>query len=93
MIGAPELLLARRCCDECLTGRGRIVPGARAAQIVRDCRRAGLHFQCHKGTIAGQNIHCRGVHEILVRLDGGSAAYRMALAIGVSVREIDPEGL
>lgn len=89
----PELLLAARCCAECLTSRGRIVSGERAAEIVAGCRRENNHFQCHKGSIAGVNLHCRGVHDLMLRLDGGSLAYRFAVHFNVPVREIDPEEL
>lgn len=83
-----ELLLASRCCGQCLTTRNRIVDGARAAQIIRDCRAEGTHFQCHKGSLAGLNVHCRGVHDRF-----GSQAARFAQRFGIPVREVDPEGL
>ena len=84
--GAPVLLLASRCCDQCLTTRNRIVPGERAAEIIRGCRRDDVHFTCHKGSIAGLNLHCRGVHDRLP-----SRAYRFAVAMGIPVVEVDPE--
>lgn len=84
-----ELLLASRCCGQCLTSKDRIVSGERAAQIVRDCRRQDHHFQCHKGSMVGKIIHCRGVHDIM----GGSQAYRIAKTFGIPVREVDPDAL
>lgn len=89
MIGMAELLLSSRRCDQCLCTRNRIVAGARAAQIIRDCRATGNHFVCHKGSINHQIIHCRGVHDIL----GGSRASRFAAAIGIPIREIDVDQL
>lgn len=83
-----ELLLASRCCGQCLTTRNRIVSGERAAQIIRETRAAGVHFQCHKGSLAGVNLHCRGVHDRF-----GSEAATFAQRFGIPVREIDPEGL
>lgn len=77
-------LMARRC-DECLTTKRGIVPGARAAQIVRDCRAEDVKFICHKTTDAA----CRGVHEIT----GGCRAYRFAKAVGITVSEIEPPGV
>lgn len=82
------LLLAARRCAQCLTTRHRIVSGARAAEIVRDCRARGVHFQCHKGSIAGLNVHCRGVHDV-----AGSTAYQLAERLGIPIIEIDPDGL
>lgn len=88
-----ELRLAARRCDQCLTTRNRIVSGDRAAEIVSDCRRTGNHFVCHKGSIAGEIVHCRGVHDILIRDFGGSTAYQFATRIGVPIVEVDPEDL
>lgn len=86
MTVAPVLLLASRRCDQCLTTRQRIVSGGRAAEIIRDCRVRDVHFQCHKGSIANLNLHCRGVHEI-----APDRAFRFAKAVGIEVREIDPD--
>lgn len=83
-----ELLLASRRCRECLVTKGRIVPGSRAAELVVQCRREDVHFVCHKGSLAGLNLHCRGVHEI-----APARSYRFAKAHGIPVREIDPETL
>jgi len=87
-MSAPELLLAARPCGQCLTTRHRVVSGRRAAELVRGCRASGQHFQCHKGSIAGLNVHCRGVHDI-----AGSAAHRFAIAAGIPVREVDADAL
>jgi hypothetical protein len=84
-----ELLLASRRCSQCLTTRNRIVSGERAAEIIRECRRKGIHFICHKGTATNQIIHCRGVHEIV----GGSKAHYMAQALRIPIREVDPDTL
>lgn len=84
-----ELLLAKRPCAECLTSRNRIVPGARAAEIIQGCRDQGVHFRCHKGDRAGLLVHCRGVHNRL----GGSHAYRFAVAVDIPVREVDADTL
>lgn len=79
----PELLIAANPCGQCLTTKNRIVPGKRAAAIVRDCRQTGNHFICHKSA-AGEIVHCRGVHGRC-----GSNAHRFAVAVGIPVREID----
>lgn len=84
----PELLLASHPCSECLTSRNRIVSGERAAQLIRDCRRTGQHFTCHKGSIAGVNLHCRGVHDL-----AESTAHQFAVRFGIPVREVDPDAL
>lgn len=83
-----ELLLAAHPCSECLLSKDRIVGGRRAADLVRKCRREDVHFQCHKGSIAGLNVHCRGVHDV-----APSRAYRIAVAWKIPIREIDPDNL
>ena len=82
------LLLAARCCSQCLTTKSRIVSGERAAEIIRGCRREGVHFQCHKGSAAGLNVHCRGVHDRF-----GSRAHSFAEQFGIPIHEIDPDEL
>ncbi len=85
----PQLVLAKQCCNACLTTRNRIVSGDRAAQIIRDCRQERTHFFCHKGD--AHTIHCRGVHEILLRDGPGSQAFQMASLIGVPIVEVDAD--
>lgn len=83
-----ELLLAARPCTECLTTRRRVVSGERAAELIRGCRADHQHFQCHKGSIAGLIVHCRGVHDL-----GGSRAHDFAQAFGIPIREVDPDNI
>ncbi len=84
----PVLLLAAHPCAECLTTRNRIVSGERAASIIRECKAEGTHFVCHKGSERDQIVHCRGVHDRI-----GSSAHRLALALGIEIREVDPDKL
>ena len=84
----PRLLLASRPCGQCLVTRDRIVPGVRAAALVRKCREERVQFVCHKGTLAGLNIHCRGVHDAI----GPALAYDFAVAVGIPIVELDPDG-
>ena len=79
----PCLLLSARPCDQCLTTRNRVVSGHRAAEIVRDCRRTGNHFFCHKHPCG--LVHCAGVHAL-----HQSTAYRLALALGIPVVLTEP---
>lgn len=88
MKAEPVLHLASKQCDQCLLSRSRIVSGERAAEIIKGCRRDGVHFQCHKGSIAGVNLHCRGYHDRF-----GSRAHGFAVAMGIPVVEVDPNSL
>ena len=90
MTAKPVYLLMARRCDECLIGKGRIVSGSRAAELIREVRQEDCKFVCHKAQLAGiENVACRGVHEKL----GGCRAYRFARAWGIEVQEIDPAEL
>ena len=83
-----ELLLASHPCSECLTSKNRIVPDKRADELIRKCRTGGVHFVCHKGSLAGLNLHCRGVHAT-----APAASYQLAERWGIPIREIDPDTL
>lgn len=52
-------IMAKRC-DQCLYGANKVVSNARRAQILRDLTREDRHFTCHKSTIAGEAVACRG---------------------------------
>jgi hypothetical protein len=64
------------------------VSGERAAELVRQCRREDVHFQCHKGSLVGMNLHCRGLHDRFP-----ARSYRFAVAMGIPVVELDPDEL
>lgn len=85
----PALHLASKRCSECLLSSERIVPGSRAAEIIRKCRTEDVHFVCHKGSLVGLNLHCRGMHETV----GPSRAFRFAKACNIPVVEVDPDTL
>lgn len=50
-------------CDQCLFTPQRIVSKAQMTQILKECRQQDTYFQCHKGTIAGKDICCRGFYD------------------------------
>ena len=52
-------------CDECLFSENRIVSKGRMAQIVTDCRKNDTHFICHKASMTGDDICCRGSYEAI----------------------------
>ncbi|MCP1558590.1 UNVERIFIED_ORG: hypothetical protein M2438_002676 [Methylobacterium sp. SuP10 SLI 274] len=47
-------------CNECLFGENKIVSNKRRAEILRGLRQKDSHFICHKASIAGVEIACRG---------------------------------
>lgn len=50
-------------CNQCLFSENRIVSKTSMAQIVRECRSNDSYFQCHKHTIVGKDVMCRGYYE------------------------------
>jgi len=79
-------VMSRRC-DQCLMSEQRIVSASRASQILRDCRKRDVAFECHKGSIAGRAIACRGHYDTGVGQMG-----RIAERLGM-VSFIDPDTL
>jgi hypothetical protein len=77
------LILAAKKCSQCLCSPQRIVSKDRAAQIIRDCRKSGTHFVCHKSP-DGEVVHCRGVHDL-----HESTAYQIAKRLGIPIVEKD----
>lgn len=54
--------MAKRCA-ECLFSTNRIVSSTRAAKLIRECVKKDAHFLCHKGTIVGEEVTCRGFYD------------------------------
>ncbi len=50
-------------CDQCLFSPNRIVDSKRMASVLRTCQQRDTFFECHKGTIAGEHVACRGWYE------------------------------
>lgn len=84
-------------CDACLFKPTRIVPGSRAAQIVRDTKDVdGATFSCHKSQTEGEpETICAGWWE---RFAHNDMVLRFAVALGAvekvesSHRTNDEEG-
>lgn len=83
-----KLFLASKKCSQCLLSPNRIVDADRVKDIIDGCTKEGTHFICHKGTIAGINLHCRGFHD-----QYGSLAHSIAQAYDIPIIELDPDNL
>jgi len=55
-----SLKVCKEQCDQCLFSKNRIVK--RFKEIVTGCQNKDTHFECHKGTIKGENIVCAGFY-------------------------------
>jgi hypothetical protein len=53
------VVMAERC-DQCLYGSDKIVSNDRRKEIIRGLDETGGFFICHKSTILGRVVACRG---------------------------------
>lgn len=53
----------KECCGQCLFSKDKIVSNQRKKEILNDCRKNDNHFTCHKATIEGDDICCKGFYE------------------------------
>ena len=52
-----------KCCGQCLYSKNKIVSSKRKREILEGCKRSDTHFSCHKSTIVGEDVVCRGFYE------------------------------
>jgi hypothetical protein len=60
-LGGFQVMAER--CGQCLFGPDKIVSDARRQEVVRECRRSGRHFICHKSSVVGKHVCCRGFYD------------------------------
>lgn len=58
-----KLLVCEKRCDQCLFTSAKIVSDRRRVAVLRECEKKGTYFLCHKSTIAGRAVVCRGFFE------------------------------
>lgn len=56
----PGFYVMAECCDECLYGKRAIVDGGRREEIQHELSLRDNYFICHKASIAGKDVACRG---------------------------------
>ncbi len=54
-----------KCCGQCLMSKNKIVSESRKNQIIKDAVATQSYFVCHKATINGDDVCCRGFYEKL----------------------------
>ena len=68
------LKVMQKRCDQCLFSDAKIVSQRRANDILKKCARTDSHFECHKGTMVGDQIVCRGFFDVstsqMIRIAG-----------------------
>lgn len=66
-------------CDQCLFSKNKIVSDERRREILEGCKAEDRHFECHKSTLAGVPVCCRGFYDAD---RGDSTNIRVAKALG-----------
>lgn len=75
-------------CNQCLFTKDKIVSDECKAELLRELKHNGKHFFCHKGTIKGENIICKGSIEAGFNIDLFNAAQAMGMIKYVKPEEI-----
>lgn len=65
-------------CDQCLFSKDKIVGDARRKELLKSCEKSGTYFQCHKASLAGDDVCCRGFYDA-----EGSSIVQIAKRLGV----------
>jgi hypothetical protein len=55
--------VADKRCDQCLMGPNKIVSDERKQDLLEDILTTQTHFVCHKATINGEDVCCRGFYD------------------------------
>ena len=50
-------------CDQCLYSSNKIVSDERKETLIKGILRSDKHFTCHKASIEGKDICCRGFYD------------------------------
>lgn len=50
-------------CNECLFEENRLVNQAAADEIIKKCIKTDGYFSCHKSTLKGKDVCCRGFYD------------------------------
>lgn len=75
-----KLKICNKACDQCLFTDNKIVPDDRAEEVVQEALSSDSWFECHKGTLQGQSIVCRGFWN---KYKKDSLATRLALMLNM----------
>ncbi len=50
-------------CNQCLFSKNAVVSNRRKKDILNGCRKNDSYFICHKATIEGEDICCKGFYD------------------------------
>ena len=55
--------VANKQCENCLLGPNALVSPEAVRQHLKTCREKDCHFICHKASMEGKDICCRGFYD------------------------------
>ncbi len=58
-----KFMVCEKRCDQCLFSSAKVVSDRRRLAVLRECEKKRTYFICHKATIAGRTVVCRGFFE------------------------------
>ena len=59
----PLETVQRKCCNQCLFSKNKIVSDKRKSQLLDDCKKNNTHFICHKATVKGKVATCSAFYK------------------------------
>lgn len=74
-------------CSQCLFSPDRVVDAERMKSILANCQKRDIHFVCHKASIAGKDMCCRGFYDTQT-----AQSIRFAQRLGIVAFVPVPEG-
>ncbi|AUR95949.1 hypothetical protein NVP1215B_031 [Vibrio phage 1.215.B._10N.222.54.F7] len=81
------LEVSKKCCGQCLFTKNKIVSDERRDSLIKETVAADTHFICHKGSIIGKDIVCRGFYD-----KHPSTLIQVSERLGM-VKEVDADAL
>lgn len=87
MMEKPTFPVAAQQCNECLFSPNRIVSAERMKEILAACAEQDHFFVCHKATLAGVTVCCRGYFD---HYGKDRLTTRLAMYLGL-VEDVDVE--
>jgi len=58
-----KLNVCHKLCDQCLYSKNKIVSDERKEELLQSLQRSSYYFVCHKASILGVKVMCRGYYE------------------------------
>lgn len=83
-----EILVCKKRCNQCLFSKNKIVSNERKKEILQQCKDKEEHFICHKGSLKGKNVMCKGFFDSKYQTPMQQVAQRLNM-----LTYIDPKNI